>query len=1125
MADIGRVALPLAGIIIGSAFGPIGASIGLAIGTGAAYLLFPPEGKTVEGPRLDDLKVTFSSYGKPIPRIYGTMETGGNVVWSPGLVEHRVEEDVGGKGAPSVTSVSWLYTASFRINYSVGPAEAILRNWADGKLIIDKTGTGPTDSLFANALIFAYGLAEEAPGNFALRNFLGTTTQLPGPAEQADKGIANTSAYRGTVGQEWEDMALEDYGNRIPQMTAEIAMAATDPFNFKRVTPSVAILTENAHYAPDGTTVYVGGNTVNRIDFISQEVIANISYATGTVEELDMFDHFWAWRNLASDDVDFRLYEASTGEQIAASPSGVEWLNGNLASGFFLLGAGEFGAIAIGNAGRMIQLSFNNVAGEIVHVRDHNDSPAFNLTVFFSGSTYDLNPTVHSAVDGNFDTWITIRDTSGGPDGTLIKFDQVSGEPIQRVVLSSQVVTRITYYEEQNSFLLQNGDNILKFSLDSLTVTDTLASAGIVAGDRNDAIWRVIDGKMYIQRALTGAGDVYDVKSDPMVRLEDFDPKTWVGGSSNMEAYLYDPISDAIIVTGTSGAENDKYLWLYLNRATGDSVTVRSIIEDISSLIDYTAGTDIDATEAIDTLPGYIVRSRMTARKAVEPLLTAFNLRAVESDFKIKFPKRGGASVGNIPQIDLGATAGELPTTQPLKKVRIPEEQLFETAIIEYTDPTFDNNPNTQIAKRSAEAIDVGGSMKFNFPGALGNDQAAQIIERMLFQAWSGRTNISTSVPLKHILKDPGDVVTITKDGKTVQVELHKVQLGANSIIKIDGTIDDSAVHISTAASADAEGVEGQTIIVSGSSEFFVLDTTLFRDADEGSGVYVGAGMPEGVSFSGAAVFRGLNITSINPFVAFTSSRDLDYGHATTVLADGDPDVWDRTNTVTVNLTSGTLSSDTEDNVLNGSNVLVIGNETLQFTTAVLNSNGTYTISVLLRGRRGTEFATSTHVINERVILASTGTLIRVDVDLSDHLNTFFYRAITLGSSQFSSKTIEQVLNLRSQMPYAPSHIAGTIAADDWTFTLIRRSRVGGSWRNLVGNPPLGEASESYEWDVMDGVTVKRTLTSTSPTVPYTSAQQVTDFGINQTTVELNVYQISADVSRGFVRNVTLVGG
>ena len=208
--EIGRTGLALAGAIGGSILGgPIGASIGLAIGTAAGYFLFPPEGKTIEGRRLDDLSVSFSSYGRPIPRIYGTMEVGGNVVWSPGLKEHRVEEELGGKGTPTVTRVSFLYTASWRINYSVGVADAILRTWADNKLIRDFTGTGPVQNFFAL----------DGPGTPAIRDFLGTTTQLPGPAEQADKGIANTSAYRGTVGQEYEDHPLENYGNRIPQIS------------------------------------------------------------------------------------------------------------------------------------------------------------------------------------------------------------------------------------------------------------------------------------------------------------------------------------------------------------------------------------------------------------------------------------------------------------------------------------------------------------------------------------------------------------------------------------------------------------------------------------------------------------------------------------------------------------------------------------------------------------------------------------------------------------------------------------------------------------------------------------------------------------------------------------------
>ena len=62
----------------------------------------------------------------------------------------------------------------------------------------------------------------------------------------------------------------------------------------------------------------------------------------------------------------------------------------------------------------------------------------------------------------------------------------------------------------------------------------------------------------------------------------------------------------------------------------------------------------------------------------------------------------------------------------------------------------------------------------------------------------------------------------------------------------------------------------------------------------------------------------------------------------------------------------------------------------------------------------------------------------------------------------------------------------------------------------------VGEASEAYDVDVMNGGTVVRTLTATSSTVTYTAAQQTTDFGSPQSSVTVRVYQRSAVIGRGF---------
>jgi hypothetical protein len=68
----------------------------------------------------------------------------------------------------------------------------------------------------------------------------------------------------------------------------------------------------------------------------------------------------------------------------------------------------------------------------------------------------------------------------------------------------------------------------------------------------------------------------------------------------------------------------------------------------------------------------------------------------------------------------------------------------------------------------------------------------------------------------------------------------------------------------------------------------------------------------------------------------------------------------------------------------------------------------------------------------------------------------------------------------------------------------------------------MTERTEAYEIDVMDGVTVKRTLLSTTPTVDYPAADQITDFGSEQSSVEVNIYQISALVQRGYPLNATV---
>ena len=67
------------GGIVGNMIAPgIGGAIGFMAGTLLGNLLDPPK---IEGPRLNDLKLQTSEYGRPIPILYGTMRMSGNCIW------------------------------------------------------------------------------------------------------------------------------------------------------------------------------------------------------------------------------------------------------------------------------------------------------------------------------------------------------------------------------------------------------------------------------------------------------------------------------------------------------------------------------------------------------------------------------------------------------------------------------------------------------------------------------------------------------------------------------------------------------------------------------------------------------------------------------------------------------------------------------------------------------------------------------------------------------------------------------------------------------------------------------------------------------------------------------------
>ncbi|KQM57897.1 MULTISPECIES: GTA baseplate fiber-binding domain-containing protein [unclassified Sphingomonas] len=179
----------------GAVAGPAGAALGRIAGQAVDGTVFG--GPARQGPRLRELQVQLSSYGTQISKLFGTMRVAGTVIWATDLREAAATS---GKGAARTTRYS--YTASFAVALSARPIRGIRRIWAEGKLLRGAAGDWKTRTGF--------------------RWYPGDEAQMPDPLIASLVGIGNAPAHRGMAYAVFEDLALADFGNRIPSLTFEV---------------------------------------------------------------------------------------------------------------------------------------------------------------------------------------------------------------------------------------------------------------------------------------------------------------------------------------------------------------------------------------------------------------------------------------------------------------------------------------------------------------------------------------------------------------------------------------------------------------------------------------------------------------------------------------------------------------------------------------------------------------------------------------------------------------------------------------------------------------------------------------------------------------------------------------
>lgn len=1050
--------------------------------------------RKIEGPRLDDLKATGADYGTPLYMLWGMRRLEVPIFWAEELREvKRRRKTKGGKFN------EYTYYGTWAVAVAGHEIAAIRRIWFDTHLIYDVSGAGPVTP-------FDFGTTGDISD--AISIYLGTETQEPDPRMQATveaaQGADSCPAYRGTAYIVFKDIPLEKLGNRIPQVSVEAISTVNSNYPFESFTINDTNLSRlwGATFSTDYSRFMWSSQTYYEI----WDVAARARIIAGSITPNILFQGPLGMYN----DGTFLAVSAVGGDILRFEADG---RSGALFySPSFTAGGVRVLADSAGNE-HWIALSSTYLETEFAV-----DGTEYDFTTWFPSSwpSWAFSDSegsiwIAGSQNGALSTTVHFLRLITGADATGPSTLTVTGLNSLGVLGPSGHEVIALHYKDAtlDQFVFTFNDHV--YAVDRLTGAVLQDNASLVIDPYNadNQFAAVAPGASSM---WFGTLNVKEVSLADLSVIRTVNMNNWTTEAA--DGVIYDAVNHALITSPTS---TPKITWRYLDRVNGAGVTLSSVAGDVA---DYVGVEDYDFSNLDQSITGWSA-TRGQASNMIEPLLDAYDSDIRPHDWQIQGIKRTGVASGTT--LATNKFVGSPRYTVGIKQAA----ELPKSITIDYADVAADQQPNSARVSRPLDATDAKGEQKLDLTTlVLTASEAIQLAGRYFRRLWNERKQPAFGVTAQNLALEPGDVRTIDLDGETITARATRVLVKADDSIETEWRYDSATLAtLDGSAGAEFDGRLPSEISIPLLSKGFVLDVPYLNDLDDVATplVYVAAGPYADGTWPGATFFEETGGEYTDEFASVPSTSPVTWGFVSELMPDANPNVWDRGTELTVTLQTGELTGCTEAQALASPtlNMAAIGVngrwEIVQFTTASLVAGKTYTVSGFLRGRRGTEWACSQHVAGDQFVLLDAAQ--DEARGLSDVGTALSFKAITSGRTDGFPIEISSFAG-NSLKPYAPCNLEAEkdAATDDWALSWTRRTRVGGAWTSGA-SIPLGETSEEYEVEILNGSTVVRTITGlTSASTTYTAAQQTTDFGapVAVGALDWRVYQISASVDRGF---------
>jgi hypothetical protein len=554
-----------------------------------------------------------------------------------------------------------------------------------------------------------------------------------------------------------------------------------------------------------------------------------------------------------------------------------------------------------------------------------------------------------------------------------------------------------------------------------------------------------------------------------------------------------------------SDADNHEYgPWLTGRLGLADAAgTIRQICEDFG----FTA-YEISGLGAV--VDGITTQGGNSARSIFESLQPALLFDVVEAPAALRFQRRGGARI-SVSADQLVRTDGE-----PWQITRAQETDLPVTVELSYGEVATDDQSSMVSATRAVGASDR--IQTIGLPVVMPGARAKALADIMLNEIWLGRETAELALPPSLLRAEAGDVLAVGGlHGEWRVTSINDGLVRTAQLVMFDERIYTPARFQRRARYAVGTSPDGAHGSAQATPVPIFMDLPLLKDEHDPDAGYLGAYMrPIG---AGIAAYRSPSAT--NFALDQVLSLPAITGVTTAALPAGPLWMWDMASALEVELKDGQLEALDDLSVTSGHNAMALEQpggewEIVQFANVEIIGSRKYQLTRLLRGQRGSEHAMGAPLAaGARFVLLDAGVvqtgLAAASVGLERTWRVGPADAL-VGDKVFGEHSF--TYTAKARRPYAPVRLKAIANGADIDLVWVRRSRLGYGAFNQP-TTPLGEDSEAYEIDIINGGAVVRTLTSNTPAITYSATDQTTDFGGPQTSLTFNVYQISAQYGRG----------